>query len=86
MIVDTLSKDRMEKVKWVGPHTALKVVSQGFPEGGYRRCRKCNKSMSATIEQIVVCVENGLPPCKICGSRTELLTPEEHERTLPKLP
>lgn len=64
----------------ISPERAAKIVGLGFPDGGYRMCRKCQKTMKATKEQIIEWTCEGIPRCRLCGGRTELLTPEENEK------
>lgn len=64
----------------VGPDMVEKVARLGFPGGGYRVCRKCKKFKRVSLETIIEWPQLKPPPCLICGSRTELMTPEEAER------
>lgn len=67
----------------VGPDLAAKISNAarlGFPDGGYRICRKCDRSEKLTVEQIHEFTRNGIPRCLICKGRTELLTPDEMKR------
>lgn len=64
----------------VDSEMAARVARLGFPEGGYRICRKCKKNQKASMEAIAEWIEKGTPDCRICGSRTELLSPREFER------
>jgi hypothetical protein len=65
----------------VSAEMAQKIAEKGFPEGGYRACRHCNKSHRVPLENIVRWTKEGIPRCRLCGNRTELLTPEENARS-----
>lgn len=64
----------------VGQEVAAKIAALGFPEGGYRTCRKCRKSKKVELAEIQTWPQLKPPDCLICGGRTELMTPEEKER------
>lgn len=60
---------------------AAKLVAKGeFSEGGWRLCPKCNKSHEVSAKQIEEWFATKLPRCKVCDSRTQLLSRAEHER------
>lgn len=64
----------------VDQEMAAKIATLGFPDGAVRICRTCNKSKRVSLDEIQSWKQLRPPDCLICGGRTSLLTPEEHER------